>query len=257
VVRGAEGGHQSRITADRARSVTTRSVGTSWTKLKEHYGWGVDVEAPKMDAARLVGQSAECERMLAEFDAARQALHELRRGDALLLDGSLDDEERFSALRDSLLEWAATGGVTVLAVSKDTGLSIGGVLPFTVELEELARNRGVAGPWCADATDALGYADAGFRIFGMQFDARSPAYRVDVVGEPVLDAAALLRALCDDPAYPGYPYPLARVHQQVNFDSGEAVDLRRELEEIVSRRRGQRLAHRLFGKGRDVLQLAN
>ncbi len=249
--------HLLRISSNTWRTATKRSTGRLWTELKRHYAWGVDVEAPKIDAARLVPQLAEAERVLAEFDASRRALKELRSGDLLLVDGSFDDEERFAPLRENLLEWAEAGGVGVIGVSKDTSLSVGGILPFTLELEELSASRKVTAPWMVDVTAALGYGERGFQVFGMQFDTRSTPYRVDVSGVDAAEAASFLLSLCNDPAYAGYPYPLARVHQRVHYESGESMDLRRELEGIVARRRGHRLSMRLFGNGRDVLELAN
>jgi hypothetical protein len=257
VLRDPDDTHVLRVTTKTSRTATKRSTAGLWNALKRHYGWGVDVDAPKLDASRLVPQLAEAERVLAEFDAARRALHELKRGDVLLVDGSFDDEERFAPLRENLLEWAEAGGVGVIGVSKDTSLSINGILPFTMELEELASARKAGSPWMVDATSALGYDDLGFRVLGMQFDQRSSPYRVDLAGVEPVDAAGFLLGLCNDPAYAGYPYPLARVHQRVHFESGEAMDLRRELEGIVARRRGHRLSMRLFGNGRDVLELAN
>lgn len=257
VLREPNDRHLLRITTNTWRTATKRSTGRLWADLKKHYGWGVDVTSPKLDASRLVPQLAETERVLAEFDASRRALKELHPGDVLLVDGSFDDEERFAPLRENLLEWAEAGGVGVIGVSKDTGLSMGGTLPFTLELEELSTARKATTPWMVDVTKALSYDELGFQVFGMQFDPRSTPYRVDVSGVEPADAASFLLSLCNDPAYAGYPYPLARVHHRVHYESGESMDLRRELEGIVARRRGHRLSMRLFGNGRDVLELAN
>ena len=257
VIREPDDRHLIRITSNTWRTATKRSTGRLWTDLKRHYGWGVDLSAPKLDAARLVPQLSETERVLAEFDASRRALKELHPGDILLVDGSFDDEERFAPLRENLLEWADAGDVGVIGVSKDTSLSVGGTLPFTLELEELSTTRKVAAPWMVDVTKALSYEELGFQVFGMQFDPRSTPYRVDLAGVDAAEAASFLLGLCNDPAYAGYPYPLARVHHRVHYESGESMDLRRELEGIVARRRGHRLSMRLFGNGRDVLELAN
>jgi hypothetical protein len=142
-------------------------------------------------------------------------------------------------------------------LSKDTSLSLGDVLPFTVELEDLAVRQGVRPPWFTDVTTALDLDEAGYQVLGVQFDARSPPFRLDLAGIDPAVALPRIAGLCNDPSYPGYPYPLARIHQCVHFDSGEALDLRRELEAIVARRRGHRMSLRLFGQGRDVLQLAD
>lgn len=245
-----------RRTARAPRTVTRRDLANAWRPRVAHYAWGVDVPAPPFESTRIVPQLAEAERILAEYDAARRALQELRRGDLLLLDGSLGDEDRYAALQASLEERADEVGVRVAGLAKDSGLSLGGVLPLPLELEELAIAREVPTPWWTDVTDPLGRSDGAHRVLVARFDARAPAFRLDVVGEPA-SVVAHVASLCNDAAYPGYPYPLARVHARVHFESGEAADLRHELENIVARRRGHRLSFRLFGKGRDVLQLAD
>ena len=245
-----------RTTARVYRTVTRRGLAGAWKPRLVQYAWGVDAPVPAFDATRMVPQLAEAERILAEYDAARRALHELQRGDLLLLDGSLGDEDRYRALQDSLEERAHDVGVHVAGLSKDSGLSLGGVLPLPLELEELALARNVPTPWWTDVTEPLGKRDDGHRLLVARFDARAPAFRLDVAGDPA-PAVARVAELCNDAAYPGYPYPLARAHARVHFESGEAVDLRHDLETIVARRRGHRLSFRLFSKGRDVLQLVD
>lgn len=245
-----------RLTTRTPRTVTRRAHRAAWDAIRDAHAWGVDVEPPPFDPVRMVPQLAEAERVLAEFDAARRALHELKRGDLLVLDGSLDEEDRRAPLRDCLLDRARDAGVAVAALSKDSSLTLRGVLPFPVELEERAFRLRISTPWWADVTEALDRRDQPYRILAVRFDSRAPPYRLDVAGAPPDQVVAGLLSLCNDAAYPGYPYALARIHERVSFDSPEAVDLRRELEGIVARRLGQRLALRLFGRGRDVLALA-
>jgi hypothetical protein len=69
--------------------------------------------------------------------------------------------------------------------------------------------------------------------------ARSGAYafRVDAVRgrrEPQ-ELFAVLAGLSDDPAFLGYPYPLARVHQEVALPGHLLADLRRDLREAFLR----------------------
>lgn len=256
VVRDPADHSLNRVTTRLSRTATRRGFSSAWEDIRRHYAPGLELEAPRVDGGRVVPQLAEAERDLAEYDAARRALHELRRGDLLLLDGCLDDEHKLP-LRASLLEWAAASGVAVIALSKDTSLSIHGILPMTLELEEVAVRQKASPPWFVDATAEVGRADAPYRILAAQFDPRAPPFRVDVAGVEPARAVSWAASLCNDPAYPGYPYPLARVHERVHFESGEALDLRRELEGIVARRRGHRLSARLFGQGRDVLKLAS
>lgn len=246
-----------RIPTKAYRTVTRRGFLSAWEGLRKLYAWGVVFETPALEPMRLVPCLADDERSLAEYNAARRALLELRRGDLLLLDGSLDSEERLGELRISLLERAREAGIPVASVTKDSTRTIGGVLPVTMEMEELAVRRKVAAPWFVDVTEALGLADARSRVLVARFDARTPAYRVDVAGAPPEELVGALLECCNDAAYPGYPYPLARIHHRVHYEPGESADLRRDLEGIVARRRGHRLSLRLLTKGRDVLELAH
>jgi hypothetical protein len=63
------------------------------------------------------------------------------------------------------------------------------------------------------------------------------AFRVDVVrGHRTPQALfAVLAGLSDDPAFLGYPYPLARVHQEVSLPGHLLADLRRDLREAFLR----------------------
>jgi hypothetical protein len=257
VIREPDDKHLDRTTTRNPRTVTRRTVHKHWDAVRQLHGWGVDVPIPHLENDRIVPQLAEAERILAEYDACRRALHELHKDDLLLVDGSLEDEERYSPLRESLIDRARDHGVNLAGVSKDSSLSLGGVLPFTYELEEIADQRRIATPWWVDVTDALGRSPDAYRILCVRLDARSPAFRVDIgIGDPER-IVAWLAELSNDPVFPGYPYPLARVHQRVAYSSAEAIDLRRDLEGIVARARGYKLSLRLFGRGRDVLALAN
>jgi hypothetical protein len=257
VIRDANDRYLDRLVAKTPSTVTRRTLASEWARICRNHAWGVDVPLPILERDRLVPQLAEAERILAEYDAARRALKELRRGDLLLMDGSLDEEERYAPLRESLLDRAQEAGVDLVAVSKDSSLSLNGILPLTIELEEIAHSRQIATPWWIDVTEALGGRERLFRTLCVRLDARAPAYRVDVgLGVPAACVASLLQ-ISNDPVFAGYPYPLGRIHQHVNYSTGEAIDLRRQLEGIVARARGYRLSLRLFGRGRDVLALAN
>jgi hypothetical protein len=63
------------------------------------------------------------------------------------------------------------------------------------------------------------------------------AFRVDAVRGHRSPTAlfAVLAGLSDDPAFLGYPYPLARVHQAVSLPGHLLADLRRDLREAFLR----------------------
>jgi hypothetical protein len=64
------------------------------------------------------------------------------------------------------------------------------------------------------------------------------AFRVDVARGPgpSEDALARLAGAAGDPAFVGYPYPLARAHQAARVSGYAVVDLRRAFREALSGR---------------------
>ena len=110
---------------------------------------------------------------------------------------------------------AAERGVVVAAVTKHSSLSRGGA-PLLGQLElEAEQALGPRVPWWAPVarTRASERSDvgAGLQVLAARLDPDARfAFRVDLPAD-VAPAPALgrLSALCDDAAFPGYPYPLA------------------------------------------------
>src|SRR4029453_6013646 len=65
----------------------------------------------------------------------------------------------------------------------------------------------------------------------------APAFRVDVARgpAPALEVIGRLAGLAHDPAFVGYPYPLARAHQAARVTGYDVVDFRRAFREALSR----------------------
>jgi hypothetical protein len=65
----------------------------------------------------------------------------------------------------------------------------------------------------------------------------SHAFRVDAARGPVGPEVVLARlaGLSDDPAFVGYPYPLARAHQAARVTGYDVVDVRRSFRDALSR----------------------
>jgi NurA-like 5'-3' nuclease len=107
-------------------------------------------------------------------------------------------------------------------------------------------------------TEALRLRENGIRTLGVRWDPRSPVFRVDVpesAASRAVELACAVLGTCNDPTVPGYPYPLARAHGRVRYPGDAVVDLRRGMEAIISERQGSRIGMRLFGRGRDLLDL--
>jgi hypothetical protein len=246
------------IPLNELRLLTRRRLDAIWREFTRHHDWGTHLEAPRTPGSKWVRPWCESLRRVAEFDLARRALRALREGDLLLLDGSLDDEAEPSGLVTSLLEAARRMGVHVVAVTKDTSLTLGGVFPVTLEVEQRAVATQAPARFAVDVGDALGRSGP-FATYAARFDARAPVYRVDVASAraPDLDVLGLVASLCGDVAYLGYPYPLARIHDRVHFAADQSGDLKHQLEALVAQRRGSLYSLRLFGRGRDVLTMGD
>lgn len=243
---------------EQIRLIRRATLAKTWEEVVRDHAWGNDIEAPVLRSGQGLRGWADTERSVTEFDASMRALRDLPAGGILLLDGALDDDGWAPALRQGLLRRAESQGVHVAALSKDSSLTFSGTLPFTLELEAEARAKSWPARFFVDVTRALKQPGRSVRTFGARFDERGTVYRVDaalVRGNDPTWLFAQLARLCNDAAYPGYPYALARIHNQVHYEDGETADLRRDLEARVAERRGSLLGSRLFSKGRDVLVL--
>lgn len=165
-------------------------------------------------AIHLLRDAGEWELMAATVeDAAPGAL--------ALVDGDLQPDWRIpSSFVAGLLARAAERGVTMLGVTKHSSLVRGGG-PLVGQLELQAQRDlgpralwwtpvGVVRPDLGHSADA-GHSGAGYQVCVARLDTSAPfAFRVDLPAgcdpEAVLGS---LSAVCDDAAFPGYPYPLA------------------------------------------------
>jgi len=66
----------------------------------------------------------------------------------------------------------------------------------------------------------------------------SHAFRIDVARglEPAESVLGRLAGLSADPAFVGYPYPLARAHQAARVTGYDVADVRRDFRDALSRR---------------------
>lgn len=244
------------VPINEVRLLTRKGVGDVWRQFTKEHDWGGGPPMPRVAGSKWVRPWCEALRRVAEFDMARRALVRLRVGDLLLVDGSLDEEAESDGLVASLLGAARRMGVHVVAFSKDTSLSLDGILPFTIEVEQHAVAAHAPASFAVDVGDALSRTGP-FSTYAARFDTRAPVYRVDVAAcdAPDRDVLALVAAHCNDVAYLGYPYPLARIHDHVHFAGDQSADLKNQLEALVARHRGSLYSLRLFGRGRDVLTM--
>ncbi|PKQ27796.1 MAG: hypothetical protein CVT63_06115 [Candidatus Anoxymicrobium japonicum] len=176
-------------------------------------------------------------RELEELTAAKEAVLSLDEGDLLLIDGALGgDASKPDALFAELCESASSRKVHIAGVSKSSNLNIGG-FPLTRYVERLGRKWLPGRAWFAeitkkgDGTRGEGALSHQFgpiyvaKLDGLSYD----AFRIDISAGGGADAGEVfgkLARLCDDAAYPGYPYPLALAHNAVAFEPDDLSELR-------------------------------
>jgi hypothetical protein len=202
---------------------------------------GVPRERELADLAGVVDVLRE----LAEWERARRAVEVAAPGDLVLVDGSLHPGAFLPAsLVGPVHQLALDRGVDLVGVTKASKLRWGRYAPLVLRVRRRAEAEvGPDARWYLRVTAAAGDGAGGeppwrSEVYVARLASRGAyAFRVDAVrghrgpGE----LFALLAGLSDDPAFLGYPYPLARVHQVVSLPGHLLADLRRDLREAFLR----------------------
>ena len=159
-------------------------------------------------------------------------------GTVVLVDGDLQPDWRIpSAFLSALLAGAGARGVTLAGIVKRSSLARGGA-PLVGQLEiEAGRLFGSRGMWWAPVARTRPDVGAGVQVVVARLDPDAPfAFRIDLPAEvdagPVLGS---LSSLCDDAAFPGYPYPLTVADRLAACPRWLRDDVRFELEEHFDR----------------------
>jgi hypothetical protein len=177
----------------------------------------------------------------AEWAAVAATVGEADRGDLVLVDGSLHGGPLVpQAVVQRVHREAVARGVSLAGVVKASTLYWGRNAPLVTLLKR--RGDREAGPtrWATRiSTDPVfGRLYVG-DIFVAHLAPTAPhAFRVDVArGAAAADEIlGRLSGLADDPAFVGYPYPLARAHQAARVSGYDVVDVRRSFRDALSRR---------------------
>ena len=148
-----------------------------------------------------------------EWEAVERCIDEAAAGALVLVDGDLQPDWRIpSSLLSRLLGAAAERDVVLCGVTKHSSLSRGGA-PLLGQLEmEASSAFGDRSMWWAPVarvrSDVAG--GEGLQVVAARLDPDARfSFRIDLPGS--VDAEVVLgqlSALCDDAAFPGYPYPL-------------------------------------------------
>jgi hypothetical protein len=177
----------------------------------------------------------------AEWAAVARTVSEASPGDLVLVDGSLHGGPLVpQVVVQRVHADAVARGVSLAGVVKASTLFWGRSAPLVTLLKR--RGDREVGPtrWAARiSTDPVfGRLYVG-DIFVAHLAPTAPhAFRVDVARGPAEadDVLGRLAALADDPAFVGYPYPLARAHQAARVTGYDVVDVRRSFRDALSRR---------------------
>jgi hypothetical protein len=172
-----------------------------------------------------------------EWDAVARSVDECEPGGMVLVDGDLQPDWRIpsSFLRD-VLDAARDRGVVVAGVTKHSSLARGGA-PLLGWLEREAET--LLAPrsmWWAAVGRTRGDV-GGVQVVAAQLDPDARySFRIDLPDWVDAEhALGRLSALCDDAAFPGYPYPLAVVDGLAACPGWLRSDVRNQLDELLDR----------------------
>lgn len=150
-----------------------------------------------------------------EWDAVAQCVEEALSGGVVLVDGDLQPDWRISsAWLEQLFARADARGVVVAGVTKHTSLTWGGA-PLLGRLEGMAEDAlGPRACWWTPVARTRPDVGAGIQVAVARLDPDARfSFRVDLPGSlgpaDVGRVLGMLSSLCDDAAFPGYPYPLS------------------------------------------------
>jgi hypothetical protein len=169
-----------------------------------------------------------------EWLTVQRCVEEAEPGALVLVDGDLQPDWRVpSTFLAGLLARAAERGVLLAGVTKHSSLSRGGA-PLLGWLEREAETLlGPRSTWWAPIARTRSDV-GGVQVVAARLDPDARfSFRIDlplgVDPEPVL---AALSALCDDAAFPGYPYPLSVADRLAACPGWLRSELRHRLDDL-------------------------
>lgn len=176
----------------------------------------------------------------AEWSEVLRTVREAAEGDVVLVDGSLHGGPLVPAeVVRRVHEEAVARGVALAGVVKASTLYWGRSAPLVTLLKRRGDRDVGAVPWATRISTDPVFA----RLYpGDIYVARlaptaTHAFRVDVARGPLSGTEVLQRlaGVAIDPAFVGYPYPLARAHQAARVTGYHVVDVRRSFRDALSR----------------------
>lgn len=177
----------------------------------------------------------------AEWAEVARTVREAASGDLVLVDGSLHGGPLVpQVVVRRVHEEAVARGVSLAGVVKASTLFWGRNAPLVTLVKRRGDRELGRSTWAARiSTDPVfGRLYVGDIFVAHLAPTAAFAFRVDVASgpQPAADVLARLAGMADDPAFVGYPYPLARAHQAARVTGYDVVDVRRTFRDALSRR---------------------
>jgi hypothetical protein len=199
------------------------------------------MDAPLPDSPPEIPRPVDFLRECAEWTEVRRTIRDAEPGDVVLVDGSLHGGPFIPpAFVRGVHEEALTRGVILAGVVKASTLFWGRNAPLVTLLKRRGDREFGAEPWAARiSTDPVFARLYVGEIYVAHLAATaSHAFRVDVARGPARPEEVLgrLAGCSTDPAFIGYPYPLARAHQAARVSGYAVADLRRGFRDTLARR---------------------
>jgi hypothetical protein len=176
----------------------------------------------------------------AEWSEVARTVREANAGDIVLVDGSLHGGPVVPPAVVRAIHEEATGrGVALAGVVKASTLFWGRNAPLVTLLKRRGDRELGKTTWSSRISTDPRFARLYVgEIFVAHLAPTAPhAFRVDVARGPLeaQEVLARLAGASTDPAFVGYPYPLARAHQAARVSGYAVVDLRRGFRGALSR----------------------
>jgi hypothetical protein len=177
----------------------------------------------------------------AEWREVGRTIRDAEPGDLVLVDGSLHGGPLVpQEVVRRVHEEAVARLVSLAGVVKSSTLYWGRNAPLVTLLKRRGDRELGEARWSARiSTDPVfGRLYVGDILVAHLAPTATHAFRVDVARGPAPREQVLgrLASLSDDPAFVGYPYPLARAHQTARVTGYDVADARRAFREALSRR---------------------
>jgi hypothetical protein len=180
-------------------------------------------------------------RAVEEWQQVRALLDELKPGDYILRDGPLSADIRVPpGLVDGILKEAAAREIHVIGIVKRSSIPVGPpqLMPIVPAIQKLGAAEFPTSSWYSPLPPDISEASKYPYNFGesyivqyhplSQFVFLTDTNIYDKI--PPKQVFEQLGAICSDPVYIGYPYPLALIHNQVVLTRAKAEDIRNNLQ---------------------------